>query len=314
MTQRTTTSSPWSTPVNLGPTINSPDFDQSGAFSPDGSTFYFNSRNRPGGYSGFDLWQVPVLPVVDFTNDYKVDIKDLLLLIEHWGQNKPAYDMGPMPWGDGVIDAADLEVLMSHWGEELFDPHFLAHWKLDETEGMFAADSIGDNQGIILGNPIWKPESGQKQGALEFDGIDDMVILKPMLNPEDGPFSVFAWVKGGVPGQVIVSQQAGVNWLQADADGTVMTELAQSGGRTSGTPLFSETIITDGNWHCVGFVWNGAQRILYVDDIPVALDDQASLGGATGGLAIGVGTGNQAGTFWQGLIDDVRIYDRVVEP
>ena len=86
-----------------------------------------------------------------------------------------------------------------------------------------------------------------------------------------------------------------------------MTELAKSGGRTPGPALYSEAVITGGNWHRIGFVWDGAERILYVDDIPVALDSQSSLGGATGGLVIGVGTGNQAATFWSGLIDDVRI-------
>jgi hypothetical protein len=60
--------------------------------------------------------------------------------------------------------------------------------------------------------------------------------------------------------------------------------------------------------------WDGAQRILYVDDSPVALDEGASLEGATGGLLICTGTSNQAGTFWSGMIDDVRIYDRVVIP
>ena len=134
------------------------------------------------------------------------------------------------------------------------------------------------------------------------------------MDPEEGPFSVFAWIQGGAPGQVIISQQTGVNWLQIDADGTLMTELTKSGGRTLGVPLYSGTVITDGNWHRIGFVWDGSQRILYVDDIPVALDDQGSLGGSTGGMVIGVGQGNQADTFWSGMIDDVRIYDRVVEP
>jgi hypothetical protein len=55
-------------------------------------------------------------------------------------------------------------------------------------------------------------------------------------------------------------------------------------------------------------------RILYVDDILVPLSSQSSLGGATGGLVIDVGLGNHAGTFWSGMIDDVRIYDRVVTP
>lgn len=201
---------------------------------------------------------------------------------------------------------------MSYFGQELYDPHFLAHWKLDENEGMLAVDSIGDNQGIVFGNPVWQPEGGQVKGALMFDGVDDVIILKPVLNPKDGPFSVFAWIKGGAPGQVILSQQTGVNWLQVDADGTLMTELRSSGRQPS--PLYSETVIADDNWHRIGFVWDGSQRILYVDDVPVALDNQGNLGGSAGGLVIGVGTGNEAGTFWSGMIDDVRIYDRVVTP
>jgi hypothetical protein len=64
----------------------------------------------------------------------------------------------------------------------------------------------------------------------------------------------------------------------------------------------------------LGFVWDGSERILYVDDIPVALDSLSSLDSAKGGLVIGVGTGNQVDTFWSGMIDDVRIYNRVVQP
>jgi hypothetical protein len=30
-------------------------------------------------------------------------------------------------------------------------------------------------------------------GALELDGMDDVVITGPVLNPADGPFSVLAW-------------------------------------------------------------------------------------------------------------------------
>ncbi len=101
---------------------------------------------------------------------------------------------------------------------------------------------------------------------LEFDGIDDMIIGKFVSDPEEGPFSVLAWIQGGAPGQVIISQQGGVNWLQVDTDGTLMTELTKSGGRTLGVPPYSETVITDDNWHRVGFVWDGSQRILYVDD------------------------------------------------
>ncbi len=53
---------------------------------------------------------------------------------------------------------------------------------------------------------------------------------------------------------------------------------------------------------------------LYVDDVHIAMDNQSSLSGSTGGLVIGVGQGNQADSFWSGMIDDVRIYNRVVTP
>jgi len=45
----------WSTPVNLGPAINSTANDQQPAISPDGLSLYFTS-NRPGGLGGFDMY------------------------------------------------------------------------------------------------------------------------------------------------------------------------------------------------------------------------------------------------------------------
>jgi hypothetical protein len=52
---RSTTLDPWSTPVNLGPTVNSTAFDGAPALSFDGTTLYFYS-NRPGGFGSNDLW------------------------------------------------------------------------------------------------------------------------------------------------------------------------------------------------------------------------------------------------------------------
>ena len=52
---RPTTLDPWSTPVNLGPTVNSTAFDGAPALSFDGTTLYFYST-RPGGFGNNDLW------------------------------------------------------------------------------------------------------------------------------------------------------------------------------------------------------------------------------------------------------------------
>jgi len=53
---RESTLEPWSTPVNLGPTVNSPDYVTGApALSWDGTTLYFYS-DRPGGFGGRDLY------------------------------------------------------------------------------------------------------------------------------------------------------------------------------------------------------------------------------------------------------------------
>jgi len=76
----------------------------------------------------------------------------------------------------------------------------------------------------------------------------------------------------------------------------------------------SPAIIDDGNWHRVGFVWDGLNRILCVDDGIVTQDTQDGLESLGNGLYIGCGDPMQPGTFFSGLIDDVRIYTRAVKP
>ena len=78
--------------------------------------------------------------------------------------------------------------------------------------------------------------------------------------------------------------------------------------------LNSGVMISGDAWHRVGFVWTGESRILYVDDVEVASDPHTGLEESKGGMYIGAGSRLEAGSFWSGLIDDVRIYDRVVEP
>ena len=91
-----------------------------------------------------------------------------------------------------------------------------------------------------------------------------------------------------------------------------MTEL-QSGGRSS-KALYSNVIIADGAWHRVGFTWDGSNRVLYVDGVEVAADTQTTLAGSNGKMVLGAGSTLASGSFWSGLIDDVRIYNRVVKP
>ena len=319
ITQRRTRNDPWEPPWNPGPPLNTPYCDNCPSIAGDGRLLYFSDWHRgitlgqsprPGGFGARDLWKAPILPIVDLNGDRIVDAEDMCILVDHWGTDNSLCDIGPMPWGDGVVDVQDLIVLAEHLFEGL-----VAYWKLDETEGMVVTDSVGDNEGYALGNPIWQPESGIVNGALQLDGVDDCVVTgsAPIPEPEKGSYSIIAWIKGGAPSQVVLSQMGKANWLCTDpSGGTLMTELtiAGQGGRSLG----SEAVITDGNWHRIGFVWDGSYRRLYVDGVVVAEDLQDNLDISSNGLYFGTGKTMERGTFWAGLIDDVRIYNRAVNP
>ncbi|MHC4557062.1 MAG: Kelch repeat-containing protein [Planctomycetota bacterium] len=249
----------------------------------------------------------------DINGDGVVDGADFSIMVDHWNMDEPLCDIAPAPFGDDIVDVQDLVLLSEYLLNELDDPTLVAHWALDESEGDIVFDSAGINDAFVIGDPLWQPDGGIVNGAIQLDGVDDYIITFPVLNPANGPFSVLSWINGGAAGQTIVSELSGANWLSTDPlNGSLITELKASG--RSGVPLLSETIITDGDWHRIGFVWDGSYRTLYVDSIAVAQDMQDGLENSSKSLHIGTSNNMEIGTFWSGLIDDVRIYNRAVRP
>ncbi len=132
----------------------------------------------------------------------------------------------------------------------------------------------------------------------------------------EGPFSIFAWVHGGAPGQVIVSQPGGANWLMADpAMAGLMTDL-KCGGRCAklakrcarmrsllrvpGIASASPEMAPGAVFTRMMSLWPKTHRIAW-----------RILRAASSSAAARAWP---AGTFWIGLIDDVRIYHRAVKP
>jgi len=204
----------------------------------------------------------------------------------------------------------NTKVPPAHW---LFGGDYIAAIDMMALEDWTFSDNIfrnikGRNGGGRAAIFIWV-----RSRRVVVERIDDCVITNPILNPADRAFSVLVWIKGGAPGQAVLSQMGGARWLCADpSEGNLMTELKVTG--RGANELLSQTIITDGNWHRIALVWDGSSRMLYVDDVKVAKDSQAGLQDTVGGLYIGTGKAMEAGTYWSGLIDDVRIYNRAVTP
>jgi L-ascorbate metabolism protein UlaG (beta-lactamase superfamily) len=239
-------------------------------------------------------------------------LKPLLAIPYHWGEI-----VGTRADAERFAKLAACNVKVMTAGEVLSsddwqkDFSLAAYWKLDETQGTIAHDSAGGHDGTLVGGPIWQPSGGQVAGAIQLDGADDTIKAPFVLNPAEGTFSLFVWVRGGAPGQAILSQAGGVSWLLADSStGALATQLRQT-GRVS-RDLVSPKIITDGEWHHVGLTWDGTSRVLYVDEAEVARDTQSALIGSVGDLYIG--SAQAPGTFWFGLIDDVRLSSRAVKP
>ena len=115
--KRATVKDDWGMPVHPGPPINTTASDSSPNISADGSILYFHS-DRAGGL-GVDLWQVSIIPIVDLNADGIVDSADMCIIVDQWGTDDPLCDIGPMPWGDGIVDVQDLIVLAEHLFEEV---------------------------------------------------------------------------------------------------------------------------------------------------------------------------------------------------
>jgi len=145
MSSRVTAEEPWGESINLGEPLNSSSNDGGPSISSDGQWLFFHS-NRPGGQGDLDLWQASIEPVVDLNGDGIVDAADMCIVVDHWGENYPLCDVGPMPWGDGVVDVEDLIVLAEH----LFEVYPPAETIEVESEWVLAWGDEFDGESIDL--------------------------------------------------------------------------------------------------------------------------------------------------------------------
>ena len=120
--RRATGDGDWCTSMNLGAPVNTAFCEDFAKISADGSMLYFtrflHTATGEMDWATGDLYQAPIIPIVDFNGDGKLDLADLVMLIDNWGTDNSLCDIGPMPWGDGIVDVQDLIVLSEHLFEE----------------------------------------------------------------------------------------------------------------------------------------------------------------------------------------------------
>jgi Tol biopolymer transport system component len=162
VTMRESTDDDWGPRVQL-PFNNPPEWLNGPALSPDGSTIYFDAGPLWGGYGDFDFWQVTFTPILDFNVDGKVDGIDLAFLVADWGQKQPLCDIGPLPWGDGVVNEKDLGVLM----EALVTPSPRAADIPCDVVLCWTSSFFGESHDVYLGTSFEAVSNASRENRLD---------------------------------------------------------------------------------------------------------------------------------------------------
>jgi hypothetical protein len=185
-----------------------------------------------------------------------------------------------------------------------------AYWRLDDGSGTTAADSgSAKHTGVLKGGPTWT--TGMRGGALMLDGKGDYVDCGDLRDLPAGRAarSICAWAK---------TDTIASGWRWIVAYGTGGQGQAMFLG-LNGNVLFGGGYSDDlqwnglwspGVWHHVCLTYDGTTARLYADGQQVT----SSL--KTWNLVLNrVCLGrqvNDAAEFWDGAIDDVRIYRRAL--
>jgi hypothetical protein len=185
----------------------------------------------------------------------------------------------------------------------------ISRWTFDteDTESGTAIDSWNSNDGTINGATTGVSGANQTyttNEAYDFDGSDDDVAITiPALTD----FSLAAWAKSGNSSStseeyvirlqdsnndVFLGEKNG-NWIFRIYDGSFQS--------ATGTTI-------DSNWTFLCATFDGSNMTLYEDATEVATGTASGTGSSSGSSAIGSNPGN--GQFWNGRIDDPRIYSK----
>jgi hypothetical protein len=194
-------------------------------------------------------------------------------------------------------------------------PGLVAYWTFDEGQGKIAADSSGNGlDGTLNGGAKWV--AGQLGGALAFDGSDDFVEIphNPLLSIT-GQITIAAWTNMATTasGEMAIVSKGGwaANDLPYELTETpgdvIFWQFYNDEGRDSCSPNSPAV----GEWHHIAATYDGKVFKCYIDG---KLAEEWAYAGTMpkNTASVTIGRRSRGGTFFNGMIDDVAIYDRAL--
>jgi len=194
-----------------------------------------------------------------------------------------------------------------------WDNRLTAYWRCDDGSGLTATDSVGVSDGTLHGDAAWA--YGRIDGAVSCDG-DGYYVSVPSLATLTGyNMTVQAWVRmndsAGEYVNPIVMQHSSLREgyrLQVFEDKPLFSIIAIPRGTT--VQVESPDTITRNQWHHIAGTNDGSELKIYVDG---QLKGSVSSVGYTGVDHEGyIGYDHYGDVYWDGLVDDVRVYDRAL--
>jgi len=217
-------------------------------------------------------------------------------------------------------DASDLDGPADDGGPGDFTMGLLGHWRLDESgPTVTAVDSAGSNDGTLMGfladpSRSWL-SAGRVDGALDFDGDDDMIFVGDAPELDNvAALSVAVWIRPETVGEntrgtmvsnaVSGDNMPGAGWTLR----VTSTESAvfQVDGDAADLQLrSSDASIAIGAWrHVIDGSEATYDRLL--DGGGARVDDSAA--------TLRFGETPDGSSAFDGVLDDIRIYDRILSP
>jgi beta-glucanase (GH16 family) len=232
--------------------------------------------------------------LADLDDDDRVELSDIIILANDWLDSS---------------DMTDFAQVSSHWLDSVVSP--VAYWPFD---GDAADESVNGWHGSLFGNASFTTDV-QRDDVLTLDGDGDYVNIDEYEGVTGtGPRTVVAWIKTD-SGDTIISwgqDAASQKWtFRVRPDGEL--RVAVNGGGVIGA-----TQVNDGTWHHVAAVWDpgfGSDVTdvkLYVDGELETTSGSAYPINTASNVDVAIGVSLSSDKYFNGRIDDVRIYSRAL--
>ncbi len=203
----------------------------------------------------------------------------------------------------------------------------IAHWMLDDGTGTTAVDSAGGNDGTLFNwpaTPTWV--AGVLNGGLSFDGSNDRVDVGTFDVAGSG-LTLMGWFNADALPDTTDPRLISKASSTAEADawwqlsiltnaGTANIRLRAKAGGTTSTLVDSSTSLNAGEWYFAVGTYDAAtgEMKLYLNGIEVASQIHPVAGplSTNGSVPVALGANGSPEQFFDGVLDDLRIYDRAL--